>query len=93
MPFTHDIFLELPCGGRMWVASARNLKHAKECLKTLALTAPGVYLVYDLRSKQQVTLPEENDRSMEWLRWVSPICALSAWLRRSARWQARISQQ
>jgi hypothetical protein len=54
MKLTHQVFLQLPYGGRLWVASATSLKQAREYLPTLDSTSPETYLIVDARSRRLV---------------------------------------
>jgi hypothetical protein len=58
MKLTHQLYLQLPNGGRMWVASTTSLKEARECLRSFDLASPGTYSIVDMRSRRSVEAPE-----------------------------------
>jgi len=58
MKLTHQVFLQLPLGGRLWMASATSLKQASEYLRTFDSTSPDTYLIVDLRSRRLVEASE-----------------------------------
>jgi hypothetical protein len=64
MKMTHQVFLQLPLGGRLWVASATSLEQASEYWRTFDSTSPETYLIVDARSRRLVEASEA--KSAEW---------------------------
>jgi hypothetical protein len=65
MKLTHQVFMQLPHGGRLWVASATSLQDASEYSRALAAKTPGTYVIVDLRS-QGVVKPIEKGNHTVW---------------------------
>ena len=49
-----DIFKTDSDGGVLWRGTADNLVAAKACIKKLAVSSPGEYLVFDQHTGQRV---------------------------------------
>jgi len=49
-----DIFKKLPDGHPLWVKAVDGLDEARTQLARLAVSAPGEYFIYDVRSAQVV---------------------------------------
>jgi hypothetical protein len=69
MKLTHQVFLQLPEGSRMWMASASSLKEATEYVRNFDSISPGTYLIVDVPSRQVVEP------------WVDPGAGMPAWQR------------
>jgi hypothetical protein len=51
-----DIFRREPNGGVLWRGTAGSLEEAKAIVEKLAATAPGEYLIVDLRTRSELTV-------------------------------------
>jgi hypothetical protein len=58
MKLTHQVYVQLPNGGRMWVASTTSLQQAGEYVRTLNSTSDSTYSIVDMRLRRPVEAPE-----------------------------------
>jgi len=90
MKLTHQVFLRLPHGGRLWMASATSLKEASEYQRALAASSPGTYLIVDARSRRLVEpMEKDENRIAVWSRRLSaPIRLPRGWPDPLKTWSA-----
>jgi hypothetical protein len=64
MKLTHQVFLQLPHGSRMWAASTTSLEEARQCVARFSSVSSGsIYVILDVRTGRFVDPTESAGTS------------------------------